>query len=246
MDFTHPAFRFHAERVIRRILERYAAHPAVIGVQVDNEPGLELLFNRGVFHRFFETLRSRYGDVDRLNTQWGLTYWSHRLSAWDDLWPADGNTSPQYDLAWPRFQADLVTEFIGWQARVVREYTSPEQLGDSRGTGAVPRRGQNVRTRAEPFLVTETNATSIGGSQMNYPPYQGQIRQAAWALASRGAVMVEYWGGMFASSPTPSHELPHVASLPSACSSPRSRGDGGPSIAARVHRLGRTGICRVP
>src|SRR5689334_24344368 len=42
-DFTHPAFRFHAERVIRRILDRYARHPAVIGYQVDNEPGTELL-----------------------------------------------------------------------------------------------------------------------------------------------------------------------------------------------------------
>src|SRR5690348_14720330 len=30
-DFTHPAFRFHAERVVRRILERYAGHPAIIG-----------------------------------------------------------------------------------------------------------------------------------------------------------------------------------------------------------------------
>ena len=31
-DFTHPAFKFHAERVIRRIAGRYAGHPAVIGL----------------------------------------------------------------------------------------------------------------------------------------------------------------------------------------------------------------------
>ena len=43
VDFTHPAFRFHAERVIRKIVARYADHPAVIGFQVDNEPGYELL-----------------------------------------------------------------------------------------------------------------------------------------------------------------------------------------------------------
>ncbi len=35
VDFTHPAFRFHAERVIRQIMARYADHPAVIGFQVD-------------------------------------------------------------------------------------------------------------------------------------------------------------------------------------------------------------------
>src|SRR4051794_23544538 len=45
VDFTHPGFRFHAERVIRRIAERYAGHPAVIGVQVDKEPCNEPLLN---------------------------------------------------------------------------------------------------------------------------------------------------------------------------------------------------------
>ena len=47
VDFTHPAYLFHAERVIRAVVGRYSDHHAVIGVQVDNEPGLELLHNRG-------------------------------------------------------------------------------------------------------------------------------------------------------------------------------------------------------
>ena len=44
-DFTHPAFRFHAERILTKIVERYRDHPAVVGFQVDNEPGLHLLHN---------------------------------------------------------------------------------------------------------------------------------------------------------------------------------------------------------
>ena len=47
IDYTHPAFQFHAERVIRKIVARYADHPAVIGFQVDNEPGMLLFHNRG-------------------------------------------------------------------------------------------------------------------------------------------------------------------------------------------------------
>ena len=47
VDFTHPAYLFHAERVIRAVVGRYSDHHAVIGVQVDNEPGLELLHNGG-------------------------------------------------------------------------------------------------------------------------------------------------------------------------------------------------------
>ena len=64
-----------------RIVERYRDHPAVIGFQVDNEPGLDLLHNHGVFQPFVDDLRRTYGDVETLNREWGLVYWSHRLSS---------------------------------------------------------------------------------------------------------------------------------------------------------------------
>ncbi len=128
VDYSHGAFLFYAERVVRKIVERYAAHPAVIGFQVDNEPGLLTFHNEGVFQRFVDELRQRYGTVEALNEAWGLVYWSHRLSTWADLWRPDGNAQPQYDLAWRTFQAKLTTEFIAWQAAIVREYASPEQF----------------------------------------------------------------------------------------------------------------------
>ncbi|MEV4178648.1 beta-galactosidase [Nonomuraea sp. NPDC049709] len=241
MDFTHPAYRFHAERIIRKVVERYAGHPSVIGFQVDNEPGPYLPHNHGVFQRFVDRLRERYGDVETLNREWGLVYWSHRLSTWADLWTPDGNAQPQYTQAWRRFQADQVTEFIAWQAGIVREYARAGQfvttciaydrpgVADEELTRrldvtagnpyyamqdglALPARqdvGQHWTTqgtwafyraadrmfssRQEPFLVTETNAQAIGASWANQPAYDGQWRQAAWALVSRGASMVEYW-----------------------------------------------------
>ncbi|WP_338682672.1 beta-galactosidase [Streptomyces acidiscabies] len=241
VDFTHPAFRFHAERVIRRITARYASHPAVIGFQVDNEPGNELLHNRGVFERFTDHLRQKYGDVETLNREWGLVYWSHRLSTWADLWTPDGNVQPQYDVAWREFQARQVTEFIGWQADIVREYARDDQfvttcisytrpaVEDDELTDRLdiasgnpyyamqdglalpdpvdrPQKWQTAgvwslyqtadwmfSSRQSPFLVTETNASSIGFPWDNRPAYDGQWRQAAWALVSRGARMIEYW-----------------------------------------------------
>jgi beta-galactosidase len=148
---------------------------------------------------------------------------------------------PQYQLAWRRFQAEQTTEFIGWQADVVREYAGPEQFVttclaydrpalDDEALGrrldvtagnpyyamqdglAVPDSGPSQQgwtstgtwavylsadrmfsSRQEPFLVTETNAHSIGYPWDNRPAYDGQWRQAAWALVSRGATMIEYW-----------------------------------------------------
>ncbi|MGW1344599.1 beta-galactosidase [Kribbella sp. NPDC002412] len=242
VDYHQPAFLFHAERVIRRIVEHHRNHPAIIGYQVDNEPGLLLPHNESTFQAFVAHLQQTYGDVDTLNEAWGLTYWSHRLSDWSELWRPDGNSTPSYDLAWRRFQAERTTEFIGWQADLIRELRRPEQIvttclaydraavadvdvtsrldvaagnlyvhvQDGLERPARPPRfgvgwiGRSVAelflaadrvygSRGEPFLITETNATSIGGSQLNHPPYDGQLRQLAWALVSRGARMVQYW-----------------------------------------------------
>ncbi|GAA0320809.1 beta-galactosidase [Kineococcus aurantiacus] len=241
VDYTHPAFQFYAERVIRQILDRHATHPAVIGFQVDNEPGLELFHNHAVFTRFVRWLKARYTDVATLNEAWGLTYWSHRIDDWAELWRPDGNTFPQYDLAWRTFQAEQTRDFIRWQVQIVDDYRRPEQFVTT--CLQYPRRGLDERTVTEPldvaagnpyygvqdhleigatkkqpnywtttgvpglirqadriwasrqarYLVTETNAQSIGTIDETLPPYPGQLRQIAWTFVSRGAAMIEYW-----------------------------------------------------
>ncbi len=246
VDYAHPTFRRLAERVVRAVVSRYADHPAVIGWQVDNEPGNKIFFNPDVFASFVAGLRERYGTVEELNRRWGLAYWSHRIAEWDELWTPDLNTTPAYDLAWRRHQAGLADELIAWQAGVVREYARPDQfvmtclaphhraqdlstIGASLDlTGAnvyyatqeslthpgpdgleggiaddfVPWAGPAFpalqadlarSVRDEPFLVTETNATSVGGSGDNLPCYDGQWRQAGWLMVARGARMLEYW-----------------------------------------------------
>lgn len=137
-DFSHPAYRFHAERIVRALLERYAAHPAVIGFQVDNETGSQLVENDEVFDAFVEHLKEKFGSVEALNEVWGLNYWSHRLGSWVDLWRpgaqfaigtgTSGNTNPGYDLEWRRFHATVTTDFLAWLAGIVREYAAPHQF----------------------------------------------------------------------------------------------------------------------
>jgi beta-galactosidase len=247
VDLTHPAYRHHAERVVRAVVGAFADHPAVIGFQVDNEAGLELLHNHGVFQAFVDHLRCTHGTVQRLNELWGLAYWSHRLHSWADLWVPDGNTNPGYQLAWRRFQSALVTEFLAWQASIVREYKRPDQfvthclagghgrpaadrvavaqildvpaenlyyqmqdalelpgrtthdhpgpswLGDT-GTWMLYLQADLARSAAPTgFLVTETNALTIGEAHTNAPAYDGQWRLAAYALLARGARGVSYW-----------------------------------------------------
>lgn len=241
MDQSAPAYRFYAERVVRQLLARYAHHPAIIGYQVDNEPGFRLPHNEHVFQGFIDWLKARYGTVEELNSRWGLVYWSHRLSDWSDLWRPDGNSSPQYDLEWRRYQSTLANELVGWQAAVVREYAREDQfittcisytraqVADDQlvapldvvagnpyyrmqdgldltkevpaeelwwtvGVWALYQWADRAYSSADaPFLVTETNAQSVGNSSDNFPPYPGQLRQAAFALLARGCRMIEYW-----------------------------------------------------
>ena len=241
VDFTAPEFLERAERVIRKIADTYSKHPSVIGFQVDNEPGIHLLHNDRVFARFIAELKQTYETPERLNEEWGLVYWSHKIQSFDELWRPDGNTLPQYDLAWRRFQANLTAEFIEWQANLIREYSSPNQfvttcVAYSRPAvddvqmvktldvnaanlyygmqdhldlgkdlpkiapwtttgvwGVIQAADRAYASKQERFLITETNAQAIGASEMNFPPYPGQLRQSALALVSRGASMIEYW-----------------------------------------------------
>lgn len=127
-DYTHPAFKFHAERVTRKIMQRYANHPAVVGYQIHNEPGLYIFYNHSVFEGFKDRVRQKYGDVATLNKEWGLVFWSHDLSDWADLWHPTGNAQPQYDIEWREFQAEMTTGFINWLGDVVREEALDHQF----------------------------------------------------------------------------------------------------------------------
>lgn len=127
-SLNHPAFRWYAERVCRKIVERYAQHPSVIGWQLHNEPGLWINYAPDVFEGFKDWLRHRYGTVSHLNKEWGLVYWSHELSTWDDFWKPEGNTQPQYDIEWRRYQAEITDDVLAWQKNVIQELGRSEQI----------------------------------------------------------------------------------------------------------------------
>lgn len=127
-SLSHPVFRYYAERVIRKIVERYANHPAVIGWQLHNEPGLFQNYSHDVFEGFKDYLRHKYQTVEKLNKEWGLVYWSHELSTWDDLWEPEGNAQPQYDIEWRRYQASLTDELLKWQRAVIRSIAPKKQF----------------------------------------------------------------------------------------------------------------------
>src|SRR4029453_1859675 len=127
MDISHPVYRQYCERVIRKIAERYAKHPGVIGWQIDNETGAYGTAGPNVQAGFKEWLKRKFGTGEALNQAWGLVYWGQLLGSWDELPPRDGILNPGWKLEWERYQPSLVTDFLGWQAKLVREYAPARQ-----------------------------------------------------------------------------------------------------------------------
>src|SRR5690242_8573517 len=74
MDITNPAYRFYAERIIRKLIARVCEHPAVIGYQLDNETKHYHTAGPNVQLQFVKYLREQFGTLDALNAAFGLDY----------------------------------------------------------------------------------------------------------------------------------------------------------------------------
>lgn len=128
MDITNPTYLFYAERVIRRLMNHYRNHPAIIGFQVDNETTAYGTASPNVQVAFVDHLRGKFGSADNLNRRWGLNYWGQRINDWTELPPRTGIRNPGYLLEWERYQHRITTDFLAWQARIVKEYKRPDQF----------------------------------------------------------------------------------------------------------------------
>lgn len=129
MDITHPGYRFHAERVIRKLMEVTAHRSCVIGFQLDNETKPYGTAGEHAQKLFVEYLKERFhGDIEAMNQSFGLDYWSNRISRWEDFPDVRGTINGSLGGEFEAFQRILVTEFLSWQAEIVKEYARPDQF----------------------------------------------------------------------------------------------------------------------
>lgn len=128
MDITNPHFKKAAERVIRKMLEHVKDHPAIIGYQVDNETKAYSTSGPGVQKLFVAYCRNKFKTLDAVNDAFGLNYWSNRINRWEDFPSTDGSINASLSAEFSKFQRLLVTDYLAWQAKIVREYKRPAQF----------------------------------------------------------------------------------------------------------------------
>lgn len=129
MDITHPVYRFYAERVIRKLMECTAHRKCVIGFQVDNETKYYGTAGKNVQEKFVKYFRRKFNnDLDVMNHEFGLDYWSNRINAWEDFPDVRGTINGSLGAEFEKFQRTLVDEFLSWQADIVNEYRREDQF----------------------------------------------------------------------------------------------------------------------
>ena len=129
MDITHPVYRFYAERVIRKLMECTAHRKCVIGFQVDNETKYYGTAGKNVQEKFVKYLRKKFNnDLDAMNYEFGLDYWSNRINAWEDFPDVRGTINGSLGAEFEKFQRTLVDVFLSWQADIVNEYRREDQF----------------------------------------------------------------------------------------------------------------------
>lgn len=129
MDITNPVYLFYAERVIRKLMEISAHRKCVIGFQVDNETKYYGTAGKNVQLAFVKYLREKFHDnLDAMNYEFGLDYWSNRIDAWEDFPDVRGTINGSLGAEFEKFQRTLVDRFLSWQAGIVSEYKREDQF----------------------------------------------------------------------------------------------------------------------
>jgi beta-galactosidase len=128
MDITNPVYLFHAERIIRKLINHVKDHPSVIGFQVDNETKHYGTAGDNVQFQFIKYLKEKFTTIEELNKAYGLSYWSNRINSWEDTPSMVGTINGSLGSEFAKFQRKLVTDFLAWQVSIVKEYSQPHQF----------------------------------------------------------------------------------------------------------------------
>lgn len=129
MDITNKSYLFYCERVIRKLMEHVAGYPAVIGYQIDNETKHYGTASLQAQRDFLVYLKQKFhGDVEAMNRAFGLNYWSNAVHSWEDFPDVRGTINGSLRGVYEKFQRELVTKFLSWQADLVRAYKREDQF----------------------------------------------------------------------------------------------------------------------
>lgn len=125
---SSPVYRRYAIRLVERLAERYADHPALRFWHVGNEYGVHvaLSYSDAAADGFRRWLQQRYAMIDELNDAWSTTFWSQRYDDWAEIQPpriAPAFANPAQQIDFRRYSSHALLECYLSEVEVLRRVT---------------------------------------------------------------------------------------------------------------------------
>jgi len=124
---TFPMYREKVATINRKLAERYATHPAVVGWHISNEYGGECHCEL-CQDAFRSWLKREYGTLDALNLAWWTSFWAHTYTDWTQIEsPALHGERMVHglNLDWRRFVTEQTVDFCKHEIDAVK-WANPE------------------------------------------------------------------------------------------------------------------------
>ena len=123
---SSPVYRERAAKLVRRLVERYADHPALELWHVNNEYGCHVshCYCEVSAAAFRSWLRAKYGQIDELNRVWGTAFWSQRYDSFEEVSPpraAPTFRNPTQLLDFDRFSSDELLACYRAEVAIIRD-----------------------------------------------------------------------------------------------------------------------------
>lgn len=77
---------------------------------------------------FVQYVKNKFKTLDSVNKAFGLNYWSNRINNWNDFPSTVGSINASLNAEFAKFQHQLVTHYLAWQSKIVKEYAKPNQF----------------------------------------------------------------------------------------------------------------------
>lgn len=125
-------FLEYAEKITKAQTEALGNHPAIIGWQLDNEPGYPFYdFDENCNKGFRIWLKEKYKTIDALNKAWFSMMWSNVYDDFDEIQIpvnlSEGGWSPQVQLDYRRYFSFTFNRLLSMEAKYVRK-NSPDRF----------------------------------------------------------------------------------------------------------------------
>ncbi|MFD0692905.1 beta-galactosidase [Paenibacillus sp. GCM10027628] len=124
--YSSPVYREKVAIMNKKLADRYAHHPAVVGWHISNEYGGECHCDY-CQHAFRGWLQRKYETLDALNMAWWTAFWSHTYTSWSQIEspaPHGENLVHAMNLDWKRFVTDQTVDFCRHEISPLKDVNS--------------------------------------------------------------------------------------------------------------------------